>query len=318
MTSTLSNTRIALTWGDCGENHAGNQQVGQIQDSGTGVTMADLAGIQAGYEGEAELRVFASPEGCPHKDTAGVLILRSFLNAEEQQAMLTELRGKTWDTKFLNTRTGKVLNKLARANLLFQRGVSQTAVYEEGKGTIEDIDQMPQLSSADKKVREISAKIASLDTPTKDCPLICEGNKYRTKTTRKGDQQGIGYHGDSERTRVFALSVGGKNYPIQWVLFNRYCPQAEPEKVLLNSGDLYIMSELAVGQHWNKSSLWTWRHAAGHPKYLSLDRYIKAAAEREKKKMAKKAESDKRREQDELNVVETRSLYDRKGVQKNS
>ena len=37
-----SNTRIALTWGDCGENHAGNQQVGKIQETGTGVTMDDL------------------------------------------------------------------------------------------------------------------------------------------------------------------------------------------------------------------------------------------------------------------------------------
>jgi hypothetical protein len=276
-----------LTWGDCGENHAGNQLVGKIQESGTGVTMADLAGIQAGYEGVADLTVFAATEACPHKGAAGVLILRNFLNEEEQQAMLSELTVKVWDTKFLNTRTSKVLNKHARSNLIFQRGVSQVAVYEEGKGTIEDIDRMPHLSSADRKVREISRKIGDLATPTQDCPLICEGNKYRTETTKKSDQQGIGYHGDSERTRVFALSIGGYNYPMQWVLFNRYCPQAEPEKVFLNSGDLYIMSELAVGQHWNKSSLWTWRHAAGHPKYLSLDRYFKAEAEREKKKLAK-------------------------------
>jgi len=276
-----------LTWGDCGENHAGNQLVGKIQESGTGVTMADLAGIQAGYEGVADLTVFAATEECPHKGIAGVLILRNFLNEEEQQAMLSELTGKVWDTKFLNTRTSKVLNKHARSNLIFQRGVSQAAVYEEGKGTIEDIDRMPHLSSADSKVREISRKIADLATPTHDCPLICEGNKYRTETTKKSDQQGIGYHGDSERTRVFALSIGGYSYPMQWVLFHRYCPQAEPEKVFLNSGDLYIMSELAVGQQWNKSSLWTWRHAAGHPKYLSLDRYFKAEVEREKKKLEK-------------------------------
>jgi len=289
--STLSSTRIALTWGDCGENHAGNQQVGEIQKSGTGVTLADLAGVQAHYQakgGVAELKVFTVPDECPAKIEAGVLILRNFLSQEEQLAMMSELTSKTWDTKFLNTRTGKVLNKHARSNLIFQRGVTQVAAYEEGKGTIEDINSMPHLASADRKVREISQLIAGLDTPTQNCDLICEGNRYRTETTKKSDQQGIGYHGDSERTRVFALSIGGYNYPMQWVLFHRYCPMAAPERVLLNSGDLYIMSELAVGQHWNKSSLWTWRHAAGHPKYLSLDRYLKAAAERKAKKEAKK------------------------------
>lgn len=287
MNSTLSNTRIALTWGDCGENHAGNQKVGKIQESGTGVTLADLTGIKSEYQakgGVAELTVFTVPAECPLKNDAGVLILRNFLNEEEQLALMNELTSKTWDTKFFNTRTGKVLNKHARSNLIFQRGATQIASYEEGKGTIEDIDNLPYLSAADNKIRELSKKIAGLDTPTQDCDLICEGNRYRTETKKKSDQQGIGYHGDSERTRVFALSIGGYNYPLQWVLFHRYYPRATPERVLLNSGDLYIMSELAVGQHWKKSSLWTWRHAAGHPKYLSLDKYLKAEELRKQKR----------------------------------
>jgi len=289
LSATLEGTRIALTWGDCGENHAGNQQVGQLQKTGTGLTMDDLYHIRSAYTGESDIHEFSTPSEMKRK--AGVLVLRNFLDKSEQQALLTELTGVKWDTKFFNARTGKVLNKHARSNLLFQRGVSQIASYEEGKGTIVDINRMSHLSRADLKIQTISQMLNQFSTPTSSCELICEGNRYNTAAVRKSDQQGIGYHGDSERTRVFALSVGGYNYPIQWVLFNKFCPQAEPERVLLNSGDMYIMSELAVGQEWKRSSQWTWRHAAGHPKYLSLDRYIEAERKRVKKRLEKRRRS---------------------------
>lgn len=267
-----SNTRIALTWGDCGENHAGNQQVGKIQETGTGVTMDDLKRFYHYYTenvgGKAELRTFSVPENCPHKDKAGVLILRNFLDNDKTELLLEELLSKTWDSKFLNKRTNKVLNKHARENLIFMRGVSQEAEYEKGKGTIENIDDMPILSKVDNKMREINKHISK-----HTCDLICEGNKYRIKARIKTEQQGIGWHGDAERIRVFALSVGGKDYCIKWCLFHQNAPQMEPEEFYLNSGDVYIMSELAVGQQWNKSSLWTWRHAAGHEKYVSLKRF---------------------------------------------
>ena len=42
---------------------------------------------------------------------------------------------------------------------------------------------------------------------------------------------------------------------------------------MLNTGDIYIMSEKAVGSDWRKSSMYTLRHAAGSNKYLSLDKY---------------------------------------------
>ena len=186
--SILSKTRIALTWGDCGENHVGNQLVGKMQQSGTGITMEDLIGIQTDYlehGGLAELKVFNIPEKCMTKCATGVLILRNFLNEEEQLAMMEELTSKTWDTKFLNTRNNTVQNKHARENLIFQRGVSQTAIYEEGKGTIENIENMPWLDYTDRKVREISRKIADTQTKTQDCELICEGNKYRTFSKKK-------------------------------------------------------------------------------------------------------------------------------------
>jgi len=267
----LKSIRFALTWGDCGENHVGNQKIGILQKSGTGITLNDLMNIKQIYEengGITDLKVFNVPDDCPHKNNVGVLVLRNFLTENEQILLHNELNLKTWDSKFLNTRTNKVLNKHARHNLMFQHGVSQEANYEKGQGTIKDIDEMPILFRVDKKVKNIAGE-------KDDCELICEGNKYRTEAKRKCDQQGIGYHGDSERTRVFAISVGGYDYPIQWVLFKNNKPQMSPEKVLLNSGDMYIMSEKAIGQDWKKSSMWTWRHAAGHEKYISMDKWEK-------------------------------------------
>lgn len=49
-------------------------------------------------------------------------------------------------------------------------------------------------------------------------------------------------------------------------------------EVILNNGDIYIMSEKAVGTDWKKKNTLTLRHAAGAPKYLGF---------KEKKKVKK-------------------------------
>ena len=54
---------------------------------------------------------------------------------------------------------------------------------------------------------------------------------------------GIGFHGDTERTRVICLSVGGKDYPMTWQWYKNSKTVGEPFNVKLNGGDIYIMSE---------------------------------------------------------------------------
>ena len=67
--------------------------------------------------------------------------------------------------------------------------------------------------------------------------------------------------------------MGSNDYPIQWVWFKNSKPYSSPHRVMLNTGDIYIMSEKAVGSDWRNSSMYTLRHAAGCNKYLSLDKY---------------------------------------------
>ena len=98
--------------------------------------------------------------------------------------------------------------------------------------------------------------------------LIAEGNRYFNL-----DKCGLGWHGDAERRKVICLSLGADNFPMKWVWFYKNKPISEPFEISLNSGDVYIMSEIAVGTNWKHSSIPTMRHTAGCKKYTNLDKY---------------------------------------------
>jgi len=42
-------------------------------------------------------------------------------------------------------------------------------------------------------------------------------------------------------------------------------------KIMLNDGDMYVMSDKSVGRDWKQSSILTLRHAAGADKYLTIN-----------------------------------------------
>ena len=46
----MNSERIALTFGDAGENHVGNQMIGDRQANGSGFTMEDLKYLQIYFE----------------------------------------------------------------------------------------------------------------------------------------------------------------------------------------------------------------------------------------------------------------------------
>jgi hypothetical protein len=62
---------------------------------------------------------------------------------------------------------------------------------------------------------------------------------------------------------------------MRWQWFKSTMPLGEPIDITLNCGDVYIMSEKAVGSDWKLSSLYTVRHSAGAEKYRSLTRWEK-------------------------------------------
>ena len=51
--------------------------------------------------------------------------------------------------------------------------------------------------------------------------------------------------------------------------YHRFKKVGETYRHLLNGGDIYIMSEKAVGTDWKRSSIFTLRHAAGDDRLIN-------------------------------------------------
>ena len=92
-----------------------------------------------------------------------------------------------------------------------------------------------------------------------------EGNYYYSI-----DNCGIGFHGDTERRKVIAVRLGTNSTPLhyQWYKNN----ETVGEQIIINvdGGDMYIMSEKAVGTDWKKKSIYTLRHATGSSKFTKI------------------------------------------------
>ena len=99
----------------------------------------------------------------------------------------------------------------------------------------------------------------------KACNLYCEGNQYYDL-----EECGIGFHGDSERRIVIAARLGNESMPLHYQWFQKSLPIGERIKIMLNPGDVYLMSEKAVGTDWMKKLVPTLRHAAGAHKFLTI------------------------------------------------
>ena len=118
---------------------------------------------------------------------------------------------------------------------------SQKPNYENKKGTIIAFHDVPILSKWRDSLSTVFGEKA------KD--LEVEGNLYYD--TRKC---GIGFHGDSERKKVIACSLG-ESRPIHWQWYFKTEPHGPRIKFMLNSGDMYIMSEKTSGYDWKKKNI---------------------------------------------------------------
>jgi alkylated DNA repair dioxygenase AlkB len=251
---------MTLTFGECAENHVGNQQLGHIADAG--FTEAELAAA----------REMLVARGCVADlvelgDGASVLVLRGGLGALglDADAMYREHDRLDVDTKALMYK--RVVNKRARHNLCYD-DVAQVAEYASGKGTVVAFAAVPMLNALR------TALPHALGLGAKAADLKCELNKYYDPSTC-----GIGFHGDSERKRVVAVRLGVP-IPLVFGWWHRTKPVGEKIVVDLQHGDMYVMSEKATGFDWKRSSIRTLRHAAGCEKFTGVAVDLPAAAAR--------------------------------------
>lgn len=222
---------ITLTFAESCENHTGMEIIGKAAECG--YSHDDLCRFQEKLGGEITTMRYKS-------SIAYLLIIRNGITSAD--LLFSEMKGLDWDKKAFMY--GRVVNKKARWNLCFA-DEGHEADYENKKGTVIAYTEVPCLN-------EVRNKLFSVT----DEKLNCEGNYYYDiKKTY------IGYHGDTERKKVIGLRLGA-TFPLFYQWYENNEAVTEPYKFQLNHGDIYIMSDKAVGYDWKNSCIPTLRHAA--------------------------------------------------------
>lgn len=246
---------ITLTFGDMAENHKGMEQIGVMLKEGEGFQLDDLEKVKENMDAlGVECHLVELSTGDIPK--AYVLVMKNAVNIlldkNTQMEMFNEQKELQYDKKAFMY--GRVVNKHARWNLCFDDN-SRGPAYEEGKGRIVGYEEVPIMKSLRDKFESYFGKKAA--------NLKVESNYYYD--TRKC---GIGFHGDSERRIVIAARLGNASMPMHYQWFYKGEPVGQQIIVPLDAGDMYIMSEKAVGTDWKKKNVYTLRHATGCKKFV--------------------------------------------------
>ena len=255
---TYNNSALTITFCDRGENHIGNQQIGNLATQG--FTFDELQSIKNNidkYNIESYLINLVQYLPEQHNENksinAGILIIKNGVDifVKPPDLVWSELSSLTYDSHALMY--GQVREKHARHNLCFG-DIDQTADYSSGKGTIINFSHVPYLSHIRKYLPELLGKKAN--------NLVAEANYYYNI-----NKCGIGYHGDAERKIVVGVRLG-TDFPLcyYWHLGKDRISQRIDFD--LKHGDIYIMDEKTCGFDYKKRKIPTLRHAAGCNKYI--------------------------------------------------
>lgn len=253
---------ITITFGECVENHAKMEMIGtQIPK---GLSVDEITFAKQIFEMNGHLCELIDlhdylPKNTNYADLnvedACILIIRgaTYRFDCDPDELLEEHLNYQWDKQALMY--GRVVNKHARWNVCIS-DYSQEPNYVSGKGRVVNFNEL----YLTQKIRDQLPEYFGEKTKN----LNAEGNYYYDSK-----KCGIGFHGDSERKIVIALRLGETmNLHYQWFLRNK--PIGERCILELNHGDMYVMSNKAVGWDWKLSSKYTLRHAAGASKYTTI------------------------------------------------
>ena len=255
----IARSVITLTFGDCAENHVGMEKLGQLSAKGEGYSVAELNTLQTKLKNEHHLNCELyrlDQNEYEEFPEAAVLVIRNGVDAliatqainlfNEQAALDVDKKAKMY---------GRVVQKHARWNLCFD-DIGHDPDYENGKGRVVAYKDVPF-------TQRLKANLPAF-FGEKARELKCEANYYYDVK-----KCGIGFHGDSERRKVIGIRLGASLDMVwQWYKDNEVVD--EPIVVPLNGGDVYIMSEKAVGTDWKQRSIYTLRHATGCEKFVTV------------------------------------------------
>lgn len=274
-----------ITLGDCMENHRGMQIKGHLVEKGNGFTLDDLnimREIMENYGCTCEvihLNQALDVKVEVDVDNAYVLVVRNGLNTILNQLTNND-KGyidlcREQSLLHLDTTAfmyGRVANKLARHNACFGEEEQQSDIAH-GKGTIHDKQTAPLTNLLRTNIHQLFP-----DINNKLNELQGEGNYYYNPS-----KCGIGFHGDFERRKVIGFRFGENSYPLHFQWFQNSLPIGKRVIIPLQGGDMYVMSEKAVGTDWKLRKICTLRHATGCEKFVSIKEKKPKKAKKEKK-----------------------------------
>lgn len=267
-----------ITFGDVAENGIGMEKLGQ--EYGRGLTVQELLEAEQMFKQQGmntelvdlthaitdeDLDYLRSDEGKPKaiKKTsrlpasmndvdAAVLIVRNgveaFLGKGAAAKLKEEQQSIQYDTRKLSQYKREV-RAIARHNVCFD-DFDQDINLSQGQGTVVNFSHLPLLSYIRTHIKDYVPALG-------DIQLKAEGNYYYNLS-----QCGIGWHGDKERRIVVAVRLGETmdlNY--NWWYGNTRV--GNRVNMVLNDGDMYFMSDKAVGYDTGSPSKLTLRHCAG-------------------------------------------------------
>ena len=256
--------RYAITFGEVSILHVGGKEFGKgIREEGFSVeelirlknTLGDCAEFISISE---KLPVHLRPD-----NEAGILVIRSSgvegetipVSKNFADNLLKEQKGGVnYNKKYWDVRRKRTLNKRARENIVFwETEIAHSDDYKQC--SVKAFSNVPFLH----KIKVLLGDICG----AKAVNLNAEGNHYHHS------KAGIGFHGDAERKIVICLSLGASStVRYQWRMPRSSEHKHSPVDVVVNHGDIYIMSEKATGFDWKKRSRVRVVHSAGHSKYI--------------------------------------------------
>ena len=254
----ICNEAYTVTFGDCAENEKGMQIIGKAVQMG--LTVDQLVATQKKLmEMGMECRLISLGQLLPGVSTpdAAVLVILCGVNgllkeSRGEEMVYKELRSMPKDKTYRN-RYGNVVNKHARHNNTMAN-YHQEPDIERGKGTVVNFNDYPVTGQLRNAIAELVA------VPH----LVGELNHYFDAS-----KCGIDYHGDEERKIVVGarFGYGANGFPLKFHWYKNGHPVGSEGHIKLNSGDVYIMSEKAVGFDTFKCPwILTLRHAASKEK----------------------------------------------------
>lgn len=248
-----------LTFGECAENHYSMEKIGTRDEFG--FSPEELRYFAEQFPDSSELidlRFLMSHSNVELPESLFLVIRDPYPRQREylEEALLKDqltfdangyLNGIEWDKKKFQYK--KVVNSHARHNVCFDKlgeHLLRPPNYEEGKGTVYNIDALLPLMDLHHKICDLTGS-----------RLKVEGNLYYDL-----DKCYIGFHGDKERRKVVGYRVGAP-FPLhfRWHITSQVI--SEIYTVHLNSGDMYFMSDFTTGSRTQKGTKISIKHAAG-------------------------------------------------------